>query len=84
MQVIGLQNAKLKAELECQISNMHLLVQESEKLKDEVAFQRKELEQRANELQKREVQLDNERTSFYLEKEKVHTFYILKVALNLK
>ncbi|KAK1415556.1 hypothetical protein QVD17_31339 [Tagetes erecta] len=71
MQVIGLQNAKLKAELECQISNMHLLVQESEKLKDEVAFQRKELEQRANELQKRELQLDNERTSFYLEKEKI-------------
>ncbi|XP_076957184.1 factor of DNA methylation 2-like [Bidens hawaiensis] len=71
MQVIGLQNAKLKSELECQISNMHLLVQESEKLKDEVACQRKELEQRANELQKRETQLNNERTSFYLEKEKI-------------
>lgn len=83
MQVIGLQNAKLKSELECQISNMHLLVQESEKLKDEVACQRKELEQKANELQKRESQLNNERTSFYLEKEKVHTFYIfLKVAIN--
>ncbi|KAI3731098.1 hypothetical protein L1987_62281 [Smallanthus sonchifolius] len=71
MQVIGLQNAKLKTELECQISNMHLLVQESEKLKEEVACQRKELEQRANELQKRESQLDNERTSFYIEKEKI-------------
>ncbi|KAJ0620577.1 hypothetical protein HanHA300_Chr00c0849g0817311 [Helianthus annuus] len=71
MQVIGMQNAKLKSELECQISNMHLLVQESENLKEEVASQRKELEQRANELQKRESQLDNERTSFYLEKEKV-------------
>ncbi|MFS7961375.1 hypothetical protein Hanom_Chr08g00714271 [Helianthus anomalus] len=71
MQVIGMQNAKLKSELECQISNMHLLVQESENLKEEVACQRKELEQRANELQKRESQLDNERTSFYLEKEKI-------------
>ncbi|KAK9063952.1 hypothetical protein SSX86_017824 [Deinandra increscens subsp. villosa] len=71
MQVIGLQNAKLKTELECQISNMNLLVQESEKLKDEVACQRKELEQRANELQKKESQLDNERTSFYIEKEKI-------------
>ncbi|KAI7749791.1 hypothetical protein M8C21_012149 [Ambrosia artemisiifolia] len=71
MQVIGLQNAKLKSELECQISNMHLLVQESENLKEEVACQRKELEQRANELQKRESQLDNERTSFYIEKEKI-------------
>ncbi|KAJ0538454.1 hypothetical protein HanHA300_Chr08g0275131 [Helianthus annuus] len=71
MQVIGMQNAKLKSELECQISNMHLLVQESENLKEEVASQRKELEQRANELQKRESQLDNERTSFYLEKEKI-------------
>ncbi|KAI7749792.1 hypothetical protein M8C21_012150 [Ambrosia artemisiifolia] len=71
MQVIGLQNAKLKSELECQISNMHLLVQESENLKEDVACQRKELEQRANELQKRESQLDNERTSFYIEKEKI-------------
>lgn len=71
MQVIGLQNAKLKTELECQLNNMHLLVQESEKLKEEVAYQRKELEQRANELQRRESQLDNERTSFYIEKEKI-------------
>ncbi|XP_071732816.1 factor of DNA methylation 2-like isoform X2 [Rutidosis leptorrhynchoides] len=71
MQVIGLQNAKLKTELESQLNSMHLLVQESEKLKEEVAYQRKELEQRANELGKRESQLDNERTNFYLEKEKI-------------
>lgn len=81
MQVIGLQNAKLKSELECQLHSMHLLVQESEKLKEEVAYQRKELEQRANELEKRESQLDNERTSFYIEKEKVELF-ILKVITN--
>ncbi|KAI3777976.1 hypothetical protein L2E82_06896 [Cichorium intybus] len=71
MQVIGLQNAKLKTELECQLSKMHLLVQESEKLKEEVAYQRKELELRANELEKRESQLEIERKSFYIEKEQI-------------
>lgn len=50
---------------------MHVLFQESEKLKEEVAYQRKELELRANELDKRESQLEIERKSFYKEKEKV-------------
>ncbi|KAI3734883.1 hypothetical protein L6452_14363 [Arctium lappa] len=71
MQVIGLQNAKLKTELECQLSKMHLLTQESERLKEEVAYQRKELDLKANELEKRESQLDIERKSFYIEKEKI-------------
>ncbi|KVI04905.1 putative domain XH [Cynara cardunculus var. scolymus] len=71
MQVIGLQNAKLKTELECQLNKMHLLTQESERLKEEVAYQRKELELKANELEKRESQLDIERKSFYIEKEKI-------------
>lgn len=69
--MLGSQNTKLKTELECQLSKMHVLFQESEKLKEEVAYQRKELELRANELDKRESQLEIERKSFYNEKEKV-------------
>ncbi|PWA61112.1 domain XH [Artemisia annua] len=58
MNVLDLENAKLKTELESQLCKMHALAQENGKLKEEITFQQKELEQRAKERDERESQME--------------------------
>ncbi|KAL6980548.1 hypothetical protein U1Q18_022190 [Sarracenia purpurea var. burkii] len=71
MEFIGLQNEKMKVELECQMRNMRFIMLQNEKLKDDFVYQRQELEQHAKELEKQKAELDLEKKNLLLEKEKL-------------
>ncbi|KAL7228924.1 hypothetical protein ACSBR2_007590 [Camellia fascicularis] len=73
MEFIGLQNEKLKHELECQMRNMHFMRLENEKLKQDLVHQRQELEQQTKELEKQKAQVDLEHKNLLAEKEKLKT-----------
>ncbi|KAF7147512.1 hypothetical protein RHSIM_Rhsim03G0087600 [Rhododendron simsii] len=60
MEFIGVQNEKLKLELECQIRNMHFMRLQNEKLKDDLVNQSQELEQQAKEMEKQRAKVDLE------------------------
>ncbi|GFS37039.1 XH/XS domain-containing protein [Actinidia rufa] len=71
MEFIGLQNEKLKLELECQMRNIHFMRLQNEKLKDDLLNQRQELEQQAKELEKHKAKVDLEKQNLLVEKEKL-------------
>ncbi|KAF5959579.1 hypothetical protein HYC85_000788 [Camellia sinensis] len=73
MEFIGLQNEKLKHELECQMRNMHFMRLENEKLKQDLVHQRQELEQQTKDLEKQKAQVDLEHKNLLAEKEKLKT-----------
>lgn len=70
-QFMGLQNEKLKNEMECQMRKMHSSELENEKLKEDLFYQQKELEQQAKVLKEQEAQNDIDRKNFLAEMEKV-------------
>jgi hypothetical protein len=69
MEFIGVQNEKLKLELECQMRNMHFMRLQNEKLKDDLVNQSQELELQAKELEKQRAKVDLERKNLLAEKE---------------
>ncbi|KAM7492028.1 hypothetical protein LguiA_034949 [Lonicera macranthoides] len=70
-QFMGLQNEKLKNEMECQMRKMHSSELENEKLKEDLFYQQKELEQQAKILKEQEAQNDIDRKNFLIEMEKL-------------
>ncbi|KAI8563240.1 hypothetical protein RHMOL_Rhmol03G0097100 [Rhododendron molle] len=71
MEFIGVQNEKLKLELECQMRNMHFMRLQNEKLKDDLVNQSQELEQQAKEMEKQRAKVDLEQKNLLAEKEKL-------------
>lgn len=71
MEFIGVQNEKLKLELECQMRNMHFTRLQNEKLKDDLVNQSQELEQQAKEMEKQRAKVDLERKNLLAEKKNV-------------
>ncbi|CAL5365942.1 unnamed protein product [Camellia sinensis] len=84
MEFIGLQNEKLKHELECQMRNMHFMRLENEKLKQDLVHQRQELEQQTKDLEKQKAQVDLEHKNLLAEKEKSTTEYQISSPLAAK